>query len=131
MRNMLNRFANLFVPTLLRSPLHGLLSSSVILITFIGRKSGRTYQTPVQYQRVGDRLRCFTKQERLWWRNLQGGAPLTIRLQGKDLRATARVTVNEPTTIGAGLAQMHPTMPATVRERMANEVIMIEIALEA
>jgi hypothetical protein len=34
---------------LLRSPLHGIVGRSFMLITFTGRKSGRAYTTPVQY----------------------------------------------------------------------------------
>ena len=39
------RLGNLFVASMLRSPLHGLLSGSVMLITVTGRKSGRRYTT--------------------------------------------------------------------------------------
>ncbi len=30
-------------------------------------------------------------RERVWWRNLRGGAPVTIRLQGEDRDAIAEV----------------------------------------
>jgi len=41
------RFVNQAMQTILRSPLHGMVSSTVLLITFTGRKSGNTYTTPV------------------------------------------------------------------------------------
>ncbi len=31
----------------LRSPLHGIVDKKILLIAFIGRKSGKTYTTPV------------------------------------------------------------------------------------
>ena len=42
---------NRFMSGLLRSPLHGIVSRSVMLITFAGRKSGTTYTTPISYLR--------------------------------------------------------------------------------
>ncbi|MBS0580370.1 MAG: nitroreductase family deazaflavin-dependent oxidoreductase [Proteobacteria bacterium] len=74
---------------LLRSPLHFLLSKSLMLITFRGRKSGRLFTTPVRYIRCGDAVRCFTAAENLWWRNLRGGAQVTLRLEGADRRYLA------------------------------------------
>src|SRR5262249_17743027 len=40
---------NPVIRALLRSPVHGLMSKSLMLITFTGRKSGRRYTTPVRY----------------------------------------------------------------------------------
>jgi hypothetical protein len=70
---------------LLRSPLHFVQSKSLMLITFTGRKSGRRFTTPVRYVQVGDTVRCFTSPENLWWRNLRGGAAVSLRLEGKEL----------------------------------------------
>jgi len=40
----------------LRSPLHGMLSGSTMIITYTGRKSGQTFSTPVNYVRDGNVL---------------------------------------------------------------------------
>ncbi len=69
---------------LLRSPLHFVQSKSLMLITFTGKKSGRRFTTPVRYVRVGDTVRCFTSPENLWWRNLRGGAPVSLRIEGNE-----------------------------------------------
>jgi len=76
---------------ILRSPFHGILSGNTLLITIIGRKSGQTVITPVNYVRVGDILSATSYRHRTWWRNLRGGAPVTLRLQGKEIRASANV----------------------------------------
>jgi hypothetical protein len=34
-------------------------------------------------------LLTMSPKDRLWWRNLRGGAPVTVRLQGRDFLATA------------------------------------------
>lgn len=70
---------------LLRSPLHFVQSKSLMLITFTGRKSGRRFTTPVRYVRVGDTVRCFTSPANRWWRNLRGGADVSLRIAGREL----------------------------------------------
>lgn len=86
------KLRNLYNPLmkwLLRSPLHGVISSMYMLITFTGRKSGQTYTTPVEYCRDGTDVIFLTTPARVWWRNLKGGAPVMIRVQGRDLAGTA------------------------------------------
>ncbi len=90
--------ANRFVAFILRSPLC-IFMSGLLLITVTGRKSGRAISTPVNYvrdsardsARNGDTLLVTSKVDRTWWKNLRGGAPVTLRLQGKTYRATATV----------------------------------------
>ena len=93
---------NALVRWLLRSPLHGLLSQSSMLITYTGRRSGRQYSVPVNYQREGDTLTITSLRERTWWRNLQGGVPVTARVQGQDLGGTAEVATDDE-AVAAGL----------------------------
>jgi len=81
---------------LLRSPLHFVQSKSLMLITFTGRKSGRLFTTPVRYVRVGDTVRCFTSAENLWWRNLRGGAAVSLRIEGKEAPYWASPIENNP-----------------------------------
>jgi hypothetical protein len=87
---------NPIIRSLLQSPIHGLLSGSLMLITFTGRKSQRLFTTPVRYVCVGDTVRCFTSPETLWWRNLRGGADVVLRLKGQDKRYHATVIENDP-----------------------------------
>lgn len=53
-------FLNKTMKTILRSPIHGMVSKSILLITFTGRKSGKTYTTPVSYSQDGDLVTIFT-----------------------------------------------------------------------
>lgn len=75
---------------LIRSPFHRLLDKSFMVLTYTGRKSGKTYRVPVNYARQGDTLLTFSLRERTWWRNLRGGAPVILRLEGKDVAATSQ-----------------------------------------
>ena len=87
----------------LRSPFHALWSRSLMLITFTGRNSGRSFTTPVRYIRIGTTVRCFTSAENQWWRNLRGGADVVLRLEGVDRPYRAVAIVDDPDTIRAAL----------------------------
>jgi hypothetical protein len=94
---------NPIIRSLLKSPIHGLLSGNLMLITFTGRKSQQLFTTPVRYVRVGDTVRCFTSPETLWWRNLRGGANVVLRLKGQDKQYHATVIENDPDQIREAL----------------------------
>lgn len=82
---------NPMVSWLLRSPLHGLMSNSTMLITFTGRKSGKTYTTPVNYVWDDDHtLLAVSRTDRLWWRNLRASAPVKVCLRGQTLKGVGR-----------------------------------------
>ena len=83
--------SNSFISWVLRSRAHGLLSGGMMLITVTGRKTGRQITTPVQYLPEGDVLWVISSRDRTWWRNLRGGAQVTLRLRGKDVRGRAEV----------------------------------------
>jgi deazaflavin-dependent oxidoreductase (nitroreductase family) len=93
MRKHLQRFGNLFVIGLLRSPLHRLASGSLLLITYRGRRSGRRFTIPVMYAEREGTLTIFVGQpeQKRWWRNLRGGAEVEVRLRGRRLRGQAEV----------------------------------------
>jgi hypothetical protein len=65
---------NDFMAWVLRSPFHGMLSNGTMLITVTGRKTGKTYTT---------------SRERTWWKNLQGGANVTLLLKRKPMNGFA------------------------------------------
>jgi deazaflavin-dependent oxidoreductase (nitroreductase family) len=87
----------------LRSPVHGMLSKNIMLITFTGRKSGKMYTTPVSYSQKDDRVYLFTHAN--WWKNLRGGAPVTVRLRGRDLTGLAEPVVEDKPAIAQQLAE--------------------------
>ncbi|NDJ33466.1 MAG: nitroreductase family deazaflavin-dependent oxidoreductase [Chloroflexi bacterium] len=75
-RNTMNRIMG----TVLRTPLHGVLSGSLMLIRFTGRKSGKTYTTPVGYMQDGDWLTVFTHST--WWKNFEQEPQVDVLLRG-------------------------------------------------
>jgi hypothetical protein len=72
---------------IIRSPLHRILSNSLMLLEFRGRKSGKRYTIPVGYLQQGSRLYIFSHAG--WWRNLPD-QPVTVRLRGEEVHGVAR-----------------------------------------
>jgi F420H(2)-dependent quinone reductase len=83
------RFANPVLRRLLRSPLHGLFGEGLALLEVTGRRTGAVHTVPVNVKRDGDRLVAVSRAHRRWWRNLRGGAPLAVTLDGVRYSASA------------------------------------------
>jgi deazaflavin-dependent oxidoreductase (nitroreductase family) len=98
---------------LLRSPMHGLVSKTVLLITFTGRKSGKSFTTPVDYSQEGNQVTIFSHAN--WWKNLQGGAPVTVRIQGRELKGNAETVADDKQTVAIGLAAHLRKVPGDAR----------------
>ena len=74
-----------FMSWLLRSPIHGLISGSILLITYIGRRSGKEYSAPLNYVRDGNKLWVTSVRTRTWWRNFREEWPIRVLLQGNEI----------------------------------------------
>ena len=97
---------NMPVAALANSRLFGrMVGRNVAIITYTGRRSGRTISTPVAYNRRGDELEIAANlpDAKSWWRNFTGeGGPLTVQLNGVERAghavakrdASGRVTVH-------------------------------------
>lgn len=89
------KFVNRLMIWLLQSPLHGFVSRAVTVITVRGRKSGTLYKIPVEYVKKDNRLVIISKIERRWWRNLQGGAEISLQLAGQPVTGYAIASVGD------------------------------------
>ena len=133
---------NSFMTFMLRSPIHGVMSGSTMLITVTGRKSGRPITTPVNYYQEGDTVWVISNRERTWWRNLKGGAPVKLLLRGREVHGLGEVLMEEAAlapqigeyvrhlpmsarALGVHIVDNQPD-PADL-ERLAKEKVMIKI----
>jgi hypothetical protein len=93
------------VRLLLRSPLHRLFSSSLAILAYQGRTTGRWHRLPCVYARDGQDLYIVAAQpdRKLWWRNLRQPVRVRLRLQGRD-EGTATAT-SDPEAVAAGLGR--------------------------
>lgn len=127
------------VPRLiLRCPAHRILSGRYVVVQFTGRNTGRAYSTPVAYVQHGQRLLMST--DSLWWRNVDGRAPVSVRLRGvcqagvgsrvpgtaavEALRQLARIP-GYPAA--AGMRGEHRTVPESEIVRAAGQRVVLAI----
>ncbi len=89
---------------LLKSPFHRLISGSMMIIYFTGRKSGKAYHTPVGYQRSENTLLTISSLDRTWWRNFRQGGEAKLLLQGRMVDAEAHAYEDEAAVV-EGLRQ--------------------------
>jgi deazaflavin-dependent oxidoreductase (nitroreductase family) len=90
-QNFFLSISNPLMKWLLRTPLHSLSSGSTMLVTVTGAKTGRQITTPVNYTMDGTGVWVVSSRTRIWWRNLRGSRPCTLRLRGADVSAVADV----------------------------------------
>ena len=137
-------FVNQTMKFVLRSPVHGIVSKTVLLITFTGRKSGKTYTTPVDYSQTGDQVTIFTHAN--WWKNLRGEEPVTLRIRGRELQGFPEPVAEDKGAVAAGLMEHLRKVPSDAKyygvtfdehgnpnpeevEKAAQTVVMIRIQL--
>lgn len=87
MPTFFDRAKNVVPALIIKSPMHRLMSDKYAILTFTGRKSGRVYTTPMAYVRDGNRVLLSTDSP--WHRNLEGGAPVKMRIRGHNVTGTA------------------------------------------
>jgi deazaflavin-dependent oxidoreductase (nitroreductase family) len=126
----MNHFWNQWVIWLLRSPLHGVLSRGLLLITVTGRKSGRRYTTPVEYRLEADCVTIISRQGRTWWKNITGGAPVTLHLRGRDVRGQAAILSLSDSDLQRVIHARYPAPLAHKLEAERDQLVVIGVVLE-
>ncbi|WP_240316534.1 nitroreductase/quinone reductase family protein [Mycobacterium persicum] len=90
--------------------LGGLVNHNIALLSYTGRRSGRSFTIPVAYRRAGNQVIISVKmpEAKTWWRNFLGnGGPLTLRLDGTE-------------HTGHGVAQRDNEGRVSITVRLAN-----------
>lgn len=76
------------VTALIDSPRLGRFARrSLVTVSYVGRRSGRTISTPVGYRRDGETvvIGVVMPEKKVWWRNFLGaGEPLTLHFDSGD-----------------------------------------------
>jgi hypothetical protein len=100
---MIMGLLNTVMRGVLRSPLHRVVSKSVLILSFTGRRSGRSISTPLSYLREGDTLTLFTSAA--WRKNLNGGALVRLWMQGREYNGWAETCEDDKQAVAAGLTR--------------------------
>jgi deazaflavin-dependent oxidoreductase (nitroreductase family) len=87
---------NRLMKVLLASPLHSVVSGSLMTIHYIGRRSGRQLWTPVRYLREDDgALVALTSKSTGWWPNLVEPVAVEVQVAGRRRKAIAQAFAND------------------------------------
>ena len=130
---------------LLKSPLHGMISKGVMLVSVTGRKSGKMISTPTNYLRDGTTLWVISWRDRKWWRNLRGGAKVRVLLAGKSVEGCGQV-IEDEVMVAHSLFDYYRRVPQYAKyvkigmdtaglpisadcERVASSIVMVRIDL--
>jgi hypothetical protein len=62
------------IRALLRSPIHGVASKHLCILSYRGRRSGRKFETPLSFMREGNLVRLLSSRETRWWLNFKDEA---------------------------------------------------------
>ncbi len=79
-----SRVSSEVVLAILRSPLRGMLGSSILGLRLHGTVTGATVELPVQFTVVGNTLEVVPArpETKRWWRNLRTAAPVEVLRDG-------------------------------------------------
>ena len=92
------------------------MNRALLLLEFTGRRSGRTYRTPVGYVRDDERLVLVTSPAYRWWKNVVGGARVRVRLPEGWRQGEARLLLpDDPTYDDAVATQVRGRGPGMLR----------------
>ncbi len=135
---------NVIVRFLLHSPLHFLLSNTMMLLTYTGRKSGKHYTNPLPYMREGDMVTVFT--QRTWWKNVRACPKVAVEIKRHRMDGRAEAISDDKAAIATSLLTFLRKYPAQAKwynvpldvdgqpnaaavQQVAHFVVMVQIHL--
>lgn len=104
------KILNPIIQSILKSPLHPLMSEHSVVIKYIGRESGKEYSFPAYYHLTGNTLQVLVEKAEDWWRSLKNGANVKVTIKGNETRGWAEA-VQDPSKQKDGLVQLLDAIP--------------------
>ncbi len=112
LKSLLYATLNRPVRTLLRSPLHGIASGNLALLSYRGRKSGREFVTPLSYVREGKLVRFLSSHNTRWWTNFRDGpTAVEVEIARQIHSGVARVWEQDSETLRDGVRRILTALP--------------------
>ena len=94
-------WANSLMKWALTTPgIQAMVGQGVALLTFTGRKTGKTYTIPVSYHREDDTVTVITKRIRHWWHNFETPLEVELRLAGHVFTGKAEAQTGDEEVLG-------------------------------
>lgn len=143
------RILNVPMQALLQSPMHGIASRHLCLLTYKGRRSGRSFTTPLSFVRTGDTVRLLSSNKTKWWKNFLGEpADVGVEIGREQFAGRAETIVEDGDRLRDGVRGFLTKLPrdAVVYgikldknkrpldkdiEGAAGHVVLVEIELDA
>jgi hypothetical protein len=122
---------NRVVVDLLLSPFHRTMSGSVVVLRFVGRRSGRAITLPVEYARSGGLVTvCAAHAARKqWWRSFADGPrPVHIVVRGERLVGTGSLVTTATPEHDAAVAAYRARWP---RMSLEEDAVLVEVDLSS
>ncbi len=128
--------ANTVVETILKSPAHPILSTSMVLVQYVGNRSGDEHMLPVKYADTHHGLVVMVgkPETKSWWRNFTKMGQARVLLKGTWTPMTAHALrgADDPeavTPLLRSYAQRYPKVVKsiegdTLEERVENAVVV-------
>jgi len=128
--------ANTVVEAILKSPAHPILSRSLVLVHYVGNRTGQEHTLPVQYADTHHGLVVLVgkPETKNWWRNFiqMGQARVLLKGTWTPMTAHALRGADDPeavTPLLRAYAQRHPKVVTsiegdTLEERVRNSVVV-------
>ena len=140
---------NPLVRAVLRSPIHGVASGNLCLLSYRGRRSGQRYTTPLSFVREGSLVRLLSSHNTRWWTNfLAEPADVEIEIAREVFRGRAKAFTEDSEHFRDGVRRFLTALPRDARvygirldrdrrpleediETAAGHVVLIEVDLES
>ena len=128
--------ANAVVETVLKSPLHRLLSGRLLLVRYLGERSGTEHTLPVQYADThhGHVVLVGEADDKTWWRNFTTMGQVQVLQAGSWVPMTAHTLLGseDPEAVTPLLRSYAVRFPKvvtslegdTLDERVAHAVVV-------
>jgi len=130
---LVNRMINPVVRTVVRRRPSGRLAGAVALLTYRGRRTGRTYTIPVEYARDAAGRYVIVPggpEHKTWWRNLRTPAPVRLLVTGHEAAGRAELVADAGDLRGALAAYTRRFPAAASRIRLADHPVVVRVTVE-
>lgn len=107
-----NCLVNPVMKALLRSPIHTVASRNVAILHYQGRRSGRSFDTPLSYVREGKTVLLLSSQNTGWWKNFRdGAAAVEVEIGGQRHAGTAVLHEGDTEALRDGVRRFLTALP--------------------
>ena len=111
-QNLLYAALNPLVRGLLQSPLHGVASGSLCVISYRGRRSGRSFEVPLSFMQEGSLVRLLSSHNTRWWHNfLAEPIDIELNIARQIFRAQARALTQDSEEFRDGVRSFLMAVP--------------------